>query len=148
MDIAVESQPAWCAEWEPIVRRVVHAALVNLGEEGDVSVLLTDDATIQSLNRQYRGMDKPTDVLSFSQLEGDELAAPQRLIGDVVISVERARDQAQEYGHSVAREIGFLTVHGVLHLLGWDHEEPQEEAAMMAKTEEILRSVGLTREAP
>jgi probable rRNA maturation factor len=148
MDIAVESQPAWCGEWEPIVRRVAQATLTNLGEDGELSVLLTDDETIRQLNREYRGMDKPTDVLSFSQLEGDEVAAPARILGDVVISVERAQQQAADYGHSVAREVGFLTAHGVLHLLGWDHEEPDDEALMMAKTEEILGSVGLRREAP
>ncbi len=130
------------------MRRVAQATLTNLGEDGELSVLLTDDETIRQLNREYRGMDKPTDVLSFSQLEGDEVAAPARILGDVVISVERAQQQAADYGHSVAREVGFLTAHGVLHLLGWDHEEPDDEALMMAKTEEILGSVGLRREAP
>ncbi|MCY0898762.1 MAG: rRNA maturation RNase YbeY [Firmicutes bacterium] len=130
------------------MRQVAQATLTNLGEDGELSVLLTDDETIRQLNREYRGMDKPTDVLSFSQLEGDEVAAPARILGDVVISVERAQQQAADYGHSVAREVGFLTAHGVLHLLGWDHEEPDDEALMMAKTEEILGSVGLRREAP
>lgn len=110
--------------------------------------MLTDDRTVQELNRIYRGMDKPTDVLSFSQREGE--TAPQwgSLLGDVIISCERAQRQATEFGHSMAREVAFLTVHGVLHLLGWDHEDPEDERRMMAKTEEILSAVGLTRETP
>lgn len=86
-------------------------------------------------------------MLSFSQREGENFGEWDSLLGDVIISVEQARRQAQDYGHSMAREVGFLTVHGVLHLLGWDHEEPADESRMMAKTEEILGSVGLTREA-
>ena len=100
------------------------------------------------LNRTYRGVDKTTDVLSFSQREGQNGDSWDNLLGDVIISVEQARRQAIEYGHSLAREVGFLTVHGVLHLLGWDHENPEDEGRMMAKTEEILHSLGLTREAP
>ena len=110
--------------------------------------MLTDDARIHELNRTYRGVDRPTDVLSFSQREGDAPDSWDGLLGDVIISIERAQRQADEYGHTMAREVGFLTVHGVLHLLGWDHEEPEEERRMMAETEDILASVGLTREAP
>ncbi len=117
-------------------------------EEAELSLLLTDDATVHELNRTYRGVDKTTDVLSFSQREGENPDEWDTLLGDVIISVEQARRQAEEYGHSMAREVGFLTVHGVLHLLGWDHEEPDDERRMMAKTEEILLTVGLTREAP
>ncbi|MCL5116859.1 MAG: rRNA maturation RNase YbeY [Firmicutes bacterium] len=150
MEIAAESHPEWCAEWEEIARQAAHAALVNLGEseEAELSLLLTDDATVHELNRTYRGVDKTTDVLSFSQREGENPDEWDTLLGDVIISVEQARRQAEEYGHSMAREVGFLTVHGVLHLLGWDHEEPDDERRMMAKTEEILLTVGLTREAP
>jgi probable rRNA maturation factor len=86
-------------------------------------------------------------VLSFAQREG-EFADPEDLmLGDLVISVDRARSQAEDYGHSVDREISFLTVHGILHLLGWDHQTPADEARMMAKTEGILAGLGLTREA-
>lgn len=114
----------------------------------ELSLLLTDDVTVKELNRTYRGVDSTTDVLSFSQREGDMQDDWESLLGDVIISVEQAERQAHEYGHSLNREIGFLTVHGVLHLIGWDHVLPDEEARMMAKTEEILASVGLTREAP
>lgn len=110
-------------------------------------MLLTDDATIQELNRTYRGLDRPTDVLSFAQREGEGSRPDDPVLGDIVISVERAEEQAGAYGHSLAREVGFLAVHGCLHLLGWDHEEPADEAAMMAKTEEILGAIGLQRPA-
>lgn len=108
--------------------------------------MLTDDATVQSLNREYRGLDRPTDVLSFSQREGEDGDPLDPLLGDIIISIERAQAQAQAYGHSIAREVGFLAVHGLLHLLGWDHQDPDHEEAMMAKTEEILGTLGLTRE--
>lgn len=111
-----------------------------------MSLLLTDDDTVHALNRTYRGVDKPTDVLSFSQREGENPDEWDNLLGDIIISVEKARRQAEEYGHSMAREVAFLTVHGVLHLLGWDHQEADDEQRMMAKTEEILGSLGLTRE--
>ena len=149
MEIAAESQPEWCAEWETIAIAAARAALNNLGQhQAELSLLLTDDATVQDLNRTYRGVDKTTDVLSFSQREGDKPDQWDNLLGDIIISIEQARRQAEEYGHSMAREVGFLTVHGVLHLLGWDHEAADAERRMMAKTEEILRSVGMTREAP
>lgn len=112
-----------------------------------MSLLLTDDETVHELNRTYRGVDKTTDVLSFSQREGENPDDWDNLLGDVIISVDQAKRQATDYGHSMAREVGFLTVHGVLHLLGWDHEDPEDERRMMGKTEDILAAIGLTREA-
>ena len=123
-------------------------ALENLGEreESELSIVLTDDSAIWELNRQYRGVDRPTDVLSFSQREGEDPGMIPEVLGDVVISLDRVHEQAREYGHSFERELGFLVVHGILHLLGWDHEMPDDEARMMAKTEEILEGIGLIRE--
>jgi probable rRNA maturation factor len=116
-----------------------------MGEErAELSVVLTDDAELRDLNRTYRGVDAPTDVLSFPQREGEGNPAPN-LLGDVVISVPRAVEQAERYGHSTAREVGFLTVHGILHLLGWDHQTAEEEARMMAASEAILQGLGLVR---
>ena len=148
MEIAVESHPDWCAEWEETALTAARAALTKLGglEDAELSLLLTDDETVHELNRTYRGVDKTTDVLSFSQREGENPDLWDSLLGDVIISVEQAQRQAVEYGHSMAREVGFLTVHGVLHLLGWDHEDPEDERRMMSKTEDILAAVGLTRE--
>ena len=149
MEIAVKSRPGWCAEWEETALQAARAALVSTGrldDKAELSLLLTDDATVRDLNRTYRGVDKTTDVLSFSQRDGENPADWSDLLGDIIISVERAKGQAQDYGHSIAREIGFLTVHGVLHLLGFDHQEALDEQVMMAKTEEILETIGLTRE--
>ncbi len=121
----------------------------DLGTEVEVSITFVDDEAIQDLNRDHRGLARPTDVLSFSQLEGDEMPdlpeGEPLPLGDIVISLERCLSQAADYGHSFERELGFLTAHGMLHLLGWDHPTAEEEAAMMAKTEEILGGLGLTR---
>ena len=132
-----------------MAQRALDLAGTETLSEAEVSISLVDDAAITDLNRDHRGLHKPTDVLSFSQLEGEELAGlPEGepvLLGDIVISVERCLEQAADYGHSFERELGFLTAHGMLHLLGYDHQTPEEEAAMMAKTEEILAGLGLTR---
>lgn len=121
------------------------ASLPDL-ETAQLSVVLTTDAEVHELNRVYRGVDRTTDVLSFAQREGEDADPSDPLLGDVVISMDAVERQALDYGHSREREVAFLTVHGILHLLGWDHEQPQEEAHMMAKTEEILAGLGLTRE--
>jgi probable rRNA maturation factor len=137
---------------------------------GIVTLTLTDDEGIRELNRQYRGLDKTTDVLSFSLLEGDdpdihyddEYEASEEgaedwkdeekggdpfadLLGDIVISVPRAEAQAEDYGHSLERELGFLFVHGFLHLLGYDHGDEGQEKEMFTKQEEVLKEAGLTR---
>jgi len=135
------------------VRKVAEGALrvagADLGENVEVSITFVDDEAITDLNRDHRGLARPTDVLSFSQLEGDEMPdlpeGEPLPIGDIVISLERCLSQAADYGHSFDRELGFLTAHGMLHLLGWDHQSPEEEGRMMAKTEEILSELGLTR---
>jgi probable rRNA maturation factor len=117
-----------------------------------VSILLVDDATIAELNQQYRGLAAPTDVLSFSQLEGEgpaELEVPADFpmpLGDIVISIPRMQAQALEYGHGEARELAYLLVHGLLHLLGYDHELADDAAAMRAAEEDVLGAAGLTRD--
>ena len=113
------------------------------GEEYEVTLLLVDDEHMQELNLQYRGINAPTDVLSFSQQEQGpeepqyEDPGGEVLLGDIVVSVETAARQGQEKGHTLAEEIMFLTIHGLLHLLGYDHGEPGEEAKMWARQEEI-----------
>ena len=102
----------------------------------ELSILLCDDAFIHPLNRDYRGKDKPTDVLSFAMREEGDPNDP--VLGDVIISVERAQAQAKERDHSVGVELALLLVHGILHLLGYDHEEDEEAQVMEAKEKEIL----------
>ncbi len=121
----------------------------------EVSLLLAGDALLHRLNRDFRQIDRPTDVLSFPQLEGraalvQHRASPQQplALGDVVISVERARRQAEELGHSLERELGYLLVHGVLHLCGYDHETDEEQAEMRRLEEQALAAVGLARGQP
>jgi probable rRNA maturation factor len=125
----------------------------------EVSLLLTDDATLHRLNRDFRGVDRPTDVLSFSQLDGaapdaPDGAAPPPLpggtlpLGDVALSVPRARRQAGDYGHAFDRELAYLVVHGLLHLLGYDHEAEDERVTMRREEEAALEAAGLTRPAP
>lgn len=124
----------------------------NVPQDAEVSVVLTDDAVIRELNRQYRAKDAPTDVLSFAMQESvpeEEFIEPEqgteRMLGDIVISVERAREQAEEYGHSFEREIGYLAVHGILHLLGYDHESQDDREIMRHKEEELLKAFDLIR---
>lgn len=125
-----------------LVKRAIAAALWQEGYRGsaEVSVTFIDDEAIRELNKQFRDKDASTDVLSFPMDEDDTL-------GDIVISVEHAIAQAEEYGHPLEREIAFLTVHSVLHLLGWDHERSEdEEKAMFMRQEEILSGIGLGKE--
>jgi probable rRNA maturation factor len=135
------------------LREVCVAALTSEGVTGPVVLTLTlvDDDEIREINREHRGIDRATDVLSFSLVEGtDEFALPPgvpRELGDVIVSYPRALAQAEEYGHSVSRELAYLVVHGVLHILGHDHEIPAEQAIMRAREEAALALVGLTREA-
>lgn len=145
---------------EAILKRLEAVAAAALAAEGmppyaEVSVTLVDDDEIQALNRDYRGKDAPTDVLSFPIWEPEEIADlrlhperyPERplLLGDVVISVPTAIRQAEEYGHGVDRELAYLCVHGVLHLLGYDHEEEAARQAMRQREEAILAEAGLVR---
>jgi len=113
--------------------------------EGEVTVLLTDDAQIRELNRDYAGVDAPTDVLSFSAREGDPafVIAPEAAtyLGDIVISVPYAAHQAAEQGHSLAAELRLLVVHGTLHLLGYDHSTEEERAEMWRRQDSILRTL-------
>jgi probable rRNA maturation factor len=153
--VDVQIDPRYERAADPaLVERAVEATLAAEQQSGpiEVSVLVTDDAQLHALNRDYRGVDAPTDVLSFAaEDDGDGPAfvrppdAP-RFLGDIALSYERVVSQAAEYGHSEARELAFLVVHGVLHLLGYDHERsPEDEAAMRAREEAVMQLLGLPR---
>ena len=117
----------------------------------DISVTVTDNVHIHELNREYRGVDRPTDVLSFPMYSFTDDDMPEEgpapiVLGDIVISAERAKEQAVEYGHSFQREISFLTVHSVLHLLGYDHEVSEEaENEMFSLQDKIMDKLGILR---
>ena len=119
-------------------------------ENGEVSVTLTNNEYIHTLNKEYRGIDRPTDVLSFALNESEEpemVDGPAvNVLGDLIISVERAEEQATDYGHSLRREVAFLTVHGMLHLLGYDHMEDEEREEMEAEQRFVMEKLGIPRE--
>ncbi len=126
------------------------ARLHDLGPDTELSILLVDNDFIKKLNALYRGQDKATDVLSFAMNElGEEEPADEsggtNILGDIVISLEKALEQSEEYGHSLAREVGFLTAHGLLHLLGLEHDTESGDQDMQAWQEKILQSVNLER---
>ena len=117
-------------------------------ENSEVSITLTDDKNIHELNKKFRGIDRPTDVLSFALRESDEpkiLNAELETLGDIIISVERAKLQAEEYGHSFLREMIFLEVHGLLHLLGYDHIEENDRLEMEAEQKFIMEKLEIQR---
>lgn len=125
----------------------------GLGDSYEVGITIMDDPGIWQLNRDYRGVDAPTDVLSFSlleQLEEEpeiiENGGEENLVlGDIIISAEAVARQAEEFGHSVTRELCFLTVHGIFHLLGYDHNTPEREKIMEAKQKQILEDLNISR---
>ena len=158
VDVQIDERFAGQAD-AALIERAVAAALAGEGVDGpiEVSVLVTDDAGLHALNRDYRNVDAPTDVLSFAA----EDAAPggaahpsfvlppgaPRYLGDIAISFDRVVAQAAEYGHSRERELAYLAAHGVLHLLGYDHERgPDDAAAMRAREEAAMERLGLQRE--
>lgn len=118
----------------------------GFGRNAEVSLTFTDDEGIRALNAEYRGKDSSTDVLSFPIFDEDYGDGMPAALGDIVISLERAYAQAREYGHSLEREVAFLCVHSVLHLLGYDHEKGQkDENEMFEKQERVLEEMGLSR---
>lgn len=157
--ILLESEVDCPAGTQELLEKVISAALEAEGVEADceINVLLTDDEGIHQVNLDMRGVDRPTDVLSFPMFDlqpgekpGEEDADPDTglvPLGDMCLSLERARAQAEEFGHSVERELSYLTVHSVLHLLGYDHmDEGAMKVQMRGREEAILQTLGITRE--
>lgn len=112
----------------------------------EFNVIIIDNVEIHKINKKYRQIDRPTDVISFA-LEDDDTFIPldKRVLGDIYISIDKAKEQAEDYGHSLKRELLFLTVHGILHLLGYDHMEVEEEREMFSLQERILSEYGVKR---
>jgi probable rRNA maturation factor len=125
-----------------LVERAALAVLTHQSAEGDLSIVLTDDAQLRQLNRDYLGVDAPTDVLSFPSAETDP-ETDAVYLGDILISVPRAREQAGAAGHPLEAEVQLLVVHGALHLLGHDHAEAEDKSRMWAAQAAILESIGL-----
>jgi len=111
------------------------------------NLIIVDNSYIHELNKNYRGIDRETDVITFALEDEDSLVLPtdERVLGDIYISINKARSQAEEYGHSLLRELSFLAVHGFYHLLGYDHMTEEDEKVMFSKQEEVLSSYGISR---
>ncbi|MDR1616690.1 MAG: rRNA maturation RNase YbeY [Syntrophomonadaceae bacterium] len=139
--------------FENIAVKAINAAALacNAEEPGEVGVMLTDNAYIRELNRVYRGRDYPTDVLSFAMNEKGEdepdFEPPEQIniLGDIVISLEKALEQGGEYGHGIKRELGYLIVHGFLHLMGYDHKTEAQKQLMRQIEEKVLTELNLER---
>lgn len=143
-----------------LIEKLIHATAEELAldQNFEVSITIVDNNRIQEINRDYRSIDRPTDVISFAIEDDDEEFELffedafeemndelPRLLGDIFISIDRTEEQAIDYGHSFERELGFLTVHGFLHLNGYDHQTEEEERAMFSLQEKILEENGLER---
>lgn len=122
------------------ITKLIRKIFKTIEDERKMHIIFVDNASIQSINKTYRNIDKPTDVISFPNDEEDDDS-----LGDIFISIEKAIEQASDYGHSFEREIGFLSVHGYLHLKGYDHHTKEEEKVMFTLQEEILKKANLTR---
>lgn len=162
IDIAYETDIQLGIEYEAIINQVVLAAIdyEKCPFECEVNVVLTDNTEIHQINKEYRQIDRATDVLSFPMVEYEypsdfdqveemeDCFHPETgelLLGDIMISVEKVKEQAEAYGHSLERELGFLIAHSMLHLFGYDHMEDEERVIMESRQTDILNTIGLTR---
>ena len=163
IEIEYEAEKKLDLPYEKIIRDVIEEAMDYEGcpYEAEVSVVLTDNPSIQEINRDYRQIDRPTDVLSFPMVDYErpadfcgleEQAADyfnpetgERMLGDIIVSVDKVEEQAEKYGHSQARELAFLVAHSMLHLFGYDHMEEEERLVMERKQAEILERRGYRR---
>ena len=131
-----------------IIEKVVNKAFeLECVKKASCSIIIVDNSFIHKLNKEYRGIDRVTDVISFALEDDKSMVIPDgiRLLGDIYISLDKAKEQAKEYGHSLERELCFLAVHGVYHLLGYDHENEEDAKIMFKKQEEVLMEYGITR---
>ena len=131
------------------VEKVLYSAIEKEKLDNVVfNLIIVDNKYIHELNKMYRNIDRETDVITFALEDEDTIIIPdnERILGDIYISIDKAKSQAEEYGHSLLRELSFLAVHGFYHLLGYEHQTKEEEKIMFEKQEEVLDSYGITRE--
>ena len=152
MNTTISFEPETLTIEQTLLDEILRAADV-VGEvygvkNSEVSITLTDDEHIHALNKKFRGIDRATDVLSFAFRESDEpaiIGADFDVLGDVIISLERAKFQAEDFGHSFLREVIFLEVHGLLHLLGYDHIDEEDRFEMEAEQRFVMNKLGIAR---
>ena len=134
--------------YSDIIEKVVNKAFETEDiKKASCSIIIVDNTFIHKLNKEYRGIDRVTDVISFALEDDKSMIIPDdiRLLGDIYICLDKAKEQAKEYGHSLERELCFLAVHGVYHLLGYDHESEEDAKIMFKKQEEVLMEYGINR---
>ena len=146
VEIEVQIAPEFATEISAShYEAVAKSTLLLEGRAGSITLVITGDKSIQDLNRDFMGKDTPTDVLAFAAQEeaGPFVAAPeaQEYLGDVIVSYPRAQEQAEQFGHPLEQELDLLIVHGILHLLGYDHATPDEKALMWSRQETILKEL-------
>ena len=158
MDIIIDNDQKKIAIDDNLLERMEQVGILALSTAGaiddyEVSGLICDDEFIQTINKQYRKVDRPTDVLSFVLLEDEDSDEPlyfsesdKIILGDIVISAERAKEQSEDFGHSFTREMCYLLVHGILHLLGYDHETDNDKQVMRKMEEKVLMKMDISRE--
>ena len=131
------------------VLKVLDSALKKENwDDVSFNLIIVDNEYIHELNRTYRNIDRETDVITFALEDEDSIVLPsdERVLGDIYISIDKAESQAEEYGHSLLRELSFLAVHGFYHLLGYDHMTEEDEKVMFKKQEEVLEEYGISRD--
>lgn len=145
--LTIEDDNYSSEEFLEIINKSIEKTLevMDLNSNYEVSVTLVDGKTIRELNKEYRGVDKVTDVLSFPLDFGSELDMPITPLGDVVINLEKIKEQAEEFGHSEMRELSYLTVHSLLHLLGFDHIADEDRKDMREKEKEIMKALDILK---
>ena len=144
IDVFSETLPI-SEEEQTGIAKAAEAALKSEGRDGDLTILIDTPEHIRTLNREFRNVDAVTDVLTFPAWEGEISLSADGYLGDIMICYDRAKEQAEAYGHSFLRELSFLAVHGCLHLLGYDHMTEADERVMREKQTAILDSIGVTR---
>lgn len=133
-------------ELETIEKLLNYAIEYEKLDKVEFSIIIVDNNKIHEINKEFRGIDRPTDVITFALEDNEDFPIMEtRILGDIYISLDKAKGQAIEYGHSFLRELSFLTIHGFLHLLGYDHMKEDEEKIMFSKQEEILNGFGIKR---
>lgn len=163
MSVNLENEYDFGFDAKALIEDILNKSLniVGCGHEMELNVVVTDDAEIRAVNREFRNIDRATDVLSFPMIEFDapanfdnidfcdpsliNYATDELILGDIMLSYDKVNEQSNEYGHSVKREFAFLITHGILHLLGFDHENQEDEIIMREKQTEILNCLGIMR---
>ncbi len=123
-----------------------YALKIENVNDAEFNIIIVDNKRIREINKEYRSIDRETDVISFALEDYQDVILSHRMLGDIYISIDKASVQAIEYGHSLKRELSFLAIHGLLHLLGYDHMEKEEEKIMFERQELILNEYGITKE--